>query len=253
MGACLQPASSQYVNVTSSTDLQLATNMTISAWVNTTVAASDTCTPRCRQTGRRILWTRTTGSASTAAGPSSELRFNVNDSEYVSTAWTNINNGAWHHVVGVADAASLLLRIFVDGTQRNTAAYSGTSQTGTSDLQIGKSPDDSLQLWNGGIDEVRVSSIARDACWLGTEFNNWSAPATFFTMAAESLAGPTAVALVSLDATAHPGRGVLVSWRTGYEVDNLGFHVYREVGGERVRLTPSLVAGSALFAEPGRR
>jgi hypothetical protein len=42
-----------------------------------------------------------------------------------------------------------------------------------------------------------------------------------------------------------------VSWRTGFEVDNLGFHVYREVGGERVRLTPSLVAGSALFAGAG--
>jgi len=244
------PASSQYVNVTNSTDLQLATNMTISAWVNTTVAASDT-------QYRLIVAKWKTDPLDKnywfgkycIAGPSSELRFNVNDSEYVSTAWTNINNGAWHHVVGVADAANLLLRIFVDGTQQNTAAYSGTSQTGTSDLQIGKSPDDSLQLWNGGIDEVRVSSIARDACWLGTEYNNWSAPATFFTMAAESLAGPTAVEMVSLDAEAYAGRGVLVSWRTGFEVDNLGFHVYREQGGQRVRLTPSLVAGSALFSQ----
>jgi len=38
-----------------------------------------------------------------------------------------------------------------------------------------------------------------------------------------------------------------VSWRTGYEVDNLGFHVYREVNGQQVRVTPGLVAGSALF------
>ncbi len=42
--------------------------------------------------------------------------------------------------------------------------------------------------------------------------------------------------------------GVLVQWQTGYETNNLGFHVYREDETGRVRLTPSLVAGSALFA-----
>ena len=42
--------------------------------------------------------------------------------------------------------------------------------------------------------------------------------------------------------------GVQVTWRTGYEADNLGFHLYREEGGRLIRLTPELVAGSALFA-----
>ncbi len=51
---------------------------------------------------------------------------------------------------------------------------------------------------------------------------------------------------------AHQTRGgVLVEWQTGYEVNNLGFHVYREVDGELVRLTPELVAGSALLAGSG--
>ena len=35
-------------------------------------------------------------------------------------------------------------------------------------------------------------------------------------------------------------------WRTSYEVDNLGFRVYRETAGVRTLVTPSLVAGSAL-------
>jgi hypothetical protein len=62
--------------------------------------------------------------------------------------------------------------------------------------------------------------------------------------------GPTAVHLVSFTAVPHDG-GVLLQWQTSYEVDNLGFHVYREDGGQRFRLTPSLVAGSALFAGAG--
>ena len=37
---------------------------------------------------------------------------------------------------------------------------------------------------------------------------------------------------------------MLLTWRTGHEVSNLGFHVYRD----GVRLTESPIAGSALLA-----
>ncbi|HWC77982.1 MAG TPA: C25 family cysteine peptidase, partial [Blastocatellia bacterium] len=42
-----------------------------------------------------------------------------------------------------------------------------------------------------------------------------------------------------------------VEWRTGFEIENLGFNVYREVNGERTLLTRQPVAGSALFAGAG--
>lgn len=61
---------------------------------------------------------------------------------------------------------------------------------------------------------------------------------------------PTAVALISFTATEYSS-GILLQWKTGYEVDNLGFHVYREEGGNLYRLTPELVAGSALLAGSG--
>ena len=60
----------------------------------------------------------------------------------------------------------------------------------------------------------------------------------------------TAVRLTAFDATRYD-RGVLLKWRTGYEIDNLGFHVYREVNGQRTRVTRSLVAGSGLMAGQG--
>jgi uncharacterized repeat protein (TIGR01451 family) len=40
---------------------------------------------------------------------------------------------------------------------------------------------------------------------------------------------------------------VVLLWKTGREVHNLGFNVYREQGGERVQLNSSLIAGSALL------
>jgi hypothetical protein len=40
---------------------------------------------------------------------------------------------------------------------------------------------------------------------------------------------------------------VTLLWKTGGESHNLGFNVYREESGSRVRLNPSLIAGSALL------
>src|ERR1043166_8853937 len=46
-------------------------------------------------------------------------------------------------------------------------------------------------------------------------------------------------------------RGVLIEWRTGFEIDILGFNVYREQNGHRERLNPGIIAGSALVAGQG--
>jgi hypothetical protein len=61
---------------------------------------------------------------------------------------------------------------------------------------------------------------------------------------------PTAVTVSSFTATRFDGK-ILLQWRTGYEIDNLGFHLYRDEGGQLTRITPSVVAGSALFAGAG--
>jgi uncharacterized repeat protein (TIGR01451 family) len=56
---------------------------------------------------------------------------------------------------------------------------------------------------------------------------------------------PTDVKLVSFDATLIGGQ-VTLQWRTQEEARNLGFNVYREANGERVKLNPSLIAGAAV-------
>ncbi len=46
-------------------------------------------------------------------------------------------------------------------------------------------------------------------------------------------------------------KGVVLEWKTGFEVNNLGFKVYRERKGKRVPINSSIIAGSALMAAPG--
>ena len=121
------------------------------------------------------------------------------------------------------------------------------------------SGDSSLNFGIIANEPLHIQALLADGFQVGTSNRVNASPNTYHWVAfgpsgsigSEKQAGPTAVELVSLDATTYPGRGVLISWRTGYEVDNLGFHVYREVGGERVQITPSLVAGSALVAGAG--
>ncbi len=62
------------------------------------------------------------------------------------------------------------------------------------------------------------------------------------------VATTTAVQLASFSSSLLARRGVLVEWRTGFEVDNLGFNIYRERQGKRVQINPSIIAGSALMA-----
>ncbi len=47
------------------------------------------------------------------------------------------------------------------------------------------------------------------------------------------------------------GDGVSVTWRSGFEVDNLGFNVYRDENGKRLRVNSQLIAGSALMVGAG--
>jgi hypothetical protein len=62
---------------------------------------------------------------------------------------------------------------------------------------------------------------------------------------------PTAVSLESFVARPH-GNDVWLEWKTGFEVNNLGFNVYRAEDGEPVRINPSLIAGTALKTRPGK-
>src|SRR5215471_3725561 len=62
-------------------------------------------------------------------------------------------------------------------------------------------------------------------------------------------AEPTAVEMESFKATGYDD-GTLLEWRTGLEVKNLGFNVYREEGGLRSRLNEQILGGSALRVGP---
>ncbi|MEO8434884.1 MAG: C25 family cysteine peptidase [Pyrinomonadaceae bacterium] len=56
--------------------------------------------------------------------------------------------------------------------------------------------------------------------------------------------------ILSVTATATED-GVLIEWRTSYEIDNVGFNLYREQGGRRTKVNGSLIPGSLLIVGEG--
>src|SRR2546425_2651451 len=95
----------------------------------------------------------------------------------------------------------------------------------------------------GGARNPNADGIAK---WAGS---------CFYTVGTQE--GPNAPSLARLTqahALAHDGvdtRVVELHWRTSFEADHLGFHIYREEQGQRTRITPALIAGSALKGHAG--
>jgi hypothetical protein len=83
---------------------------------------------------------------------------------------------------------------------------------------------------------------------------NWSKQdnhATIYPYLALSTPYGTDVKLESFDVASNE-QGRSFQWRTGYESSSLGFNIYDEHQGKRRRLTPDLIAGSALLVGAGQ-
>jgi hypothetical protein len=90
-------------------------------------------------------------------------------------------------------------------------------------------------------------AVGRFITATATESNNTSEFSAAVVVAGTA---PTAITLTRTSATAYDN-GVLLEWQTGFEVDNLGFNLYREDNGIRKLINSNVVAGSALAAGSG--
>jgi hypothetical protein len=96
----------------------------------------------------------------------------------------NVNDGLWHYVVATDDGSNNW-KMYVDGVLTNSATPLGvTTNTSVNHTATFGTADNGTQAYTGLMDEMRVSSIARSADWIKTEYNNQSSPATFVSQGA---------------------------------------------------------------------
>jgi hypothetical protein len=80
-------------------------------------------------------------------------------------------------------------KVYVDGSLQTltTGAHSASAMGNFSNSSLYfMSRGASALNAAGTLDEVRLSTMERDANWVATEYNNQSSPGTFITMGSES-------------------------------------------------------------------
>jgi len=96
---------------------------------------------------------------------------------------TAINNDTWHHLAGTFDGSNV--KIFLDGVLKDSIPRTDNIVSTTADLIVGISIDFVTREFNGGIDEVRISDVARSGDWIKTCWNNQGSPSDFYIMGSE--------------------------------------------------------------------
>lgn len=101
----------------------------------------------------------------------------------------SVDGTQWTHVVGVL-TNSTNRALYINGTYIGTDT-NNKSPSGINAIRIGSIGPYWISqgytgFYNGSIDDVRISNIARSADWIATEYNNQSSPSTFYAVGAES-------------------------------------------------------------------
>ena len=107
-----------------------------------------------------------------------------------------ISCGVWHHITALFDIANDNIDIYVDGSkpaQTGSAIFAQSTfdTDATTWTNIGAAGGINTLFFNGLIDEVRISNVARTAQWIETEYNNQVSVGSFMTIGAEQDNTPT--------------------------------------------------------------
>ena len=113
---------------------------------------------------------------------------------------TGISTGTWYHAVGVYDGSNKY--IYHNGSQAATSAASGAFPA-HNDITTFGYRDGPSQYFNGVLDEVRISSVARSADWIATEYNNQNSPSTFYAVGAEVVTGRPRISALTFGTPIH--------------------------------------------------
>ncbi|MBA7688021.1 hypothetical protein ES703_96495 [subsurface metagenome] len=183
-----------YLTVPDHSSLDITTNITISAWVyyhGKNLFQQDFAKILCKPWPTlQSPWSMYGFGLDDGVDGSQlgQLQISEGGTIYMVKSTSVVPKNTWTYLVGVYDGS--YLRLYFNSVDENQTSASGvTINTNDEPVQIGNWTLSSENFWDGVIDEVRISNIARSADWIQTEHNNQSTPSNFYVDGGEETAG----------------------------------------------------------------
>lgn len=192
----------EYVNITDHNSLDISSSLSVCAWIN----------PSALPGASAYDGIFNKGGSGEAAGLNHNWYFVAAKDVFVTgdgVAWGFENNagsnfqatdnnftmtlGTFYYYCGVFDDSANTVTLYRNGSQvGQTTGVTDVPITGTQPAVIGAFSDvhNAENHFNGTIDEVRLSSTARSADWIKTEYNNQSATSTFYSISSAQSSEP---------------------------------------------------------------
>jgi len=89
---------------------------------------------------------------------------------YKDAYGTTPSTGTWYYLAGKMDGSNMIL--IVDGINKYTGSATASLYASTLNLEFGRRCGEATQYWDGIIDEVRISNIARSDAWIKASYNS---------------------------------------------------------------------------------
>ncbi|MHA2171252.1 MAG: LamG-like jellyroll fold domain-containing protein, partial [Candidatus Kariarchaeaceae archaeon] len=181
------PGSNQYIAMPNSASLTISNAITLEAWIYPDVVNK-----------WESIVSKMDGTMGSGSGANEDLYWVLDNSgnHFIGLAgasgYTDWSTGIaatanqWQQVTFTYDGSTSIGRLYIDGIEIDNFNYGrGPLMTNTNPFYIGFNRGWTGEVWDGRIDEVRVSNIVRSAEWITTTFNNQQDPHDFYSVSGE--------------------------------------------------------------------
>ncbi|MFX1428968.1 MAG: DUF2341 domain-containing protein [Promethearchaeota archaeon] len=187
-------ASGQRIEVPDDTSLDISSQLTVEAWINPTV-----------DTKWMTIVSKMAGTWGNGLLSNFDIYIAINDFGYYDIGLSNpsdvydewsssvsVSTGTWQHFVFAYQSSTSMGRIFVNGAFMAEHNFGiGSLGTNGNPFYIGFNRGWTGEVFDGLIDEVRISSFPRSAGWIYTEYQNQNDPNSFYTIGSEKVVAST--------------------------------------------------------------
>ena len=183
-GADFESGNSEYLNITNAaqTGLDFTSDFSFNSWIKPESAHIGTL---CSKNGSYGNFGFTFQIRS-----GGELRVILSSNGTSETIKTTtaapITTGVFQMVTAVYDASAGSVTFYYNGTSLEIeTGYPTSFNNSSDDFRLGKLSSGGAAYFDGIMDEVRISNVARSADWIKTEYYNQNSPSTFYGVGSE--------------------------------------------------------------------